>query len=73
MTKTKHPKRSLAPLDLRAQDHYEEMLTVSNAAQLSGFTKQGSYGVIDKGDIVRTAEHDYLTSKGIVEESNAGK
>ena len=43
MTKTKHQKRSLAPLDLRAQDHYEEMLTVSDAAQLSGFSKQFIY------------------------------
>ena len=43
MTKIKHPKLGLAPLDLRAQDHYEEMLTVSNAAQLSGFTKQFIY------------------------------
>ena len=43
MTKIKHPKLGLAPLDLRAQDHYEEMLTVSDAAQLSGFTKQFIY------------------------------
>ena len=43
MTKTKHPKLGLAPLDLRAQDHYEEMLTVSDAAQLSGFSKQFIY------------------------------
>ena len=43
MTKTKHPKRSLAPLDLRAQDHYEEMLTVDEASKLSGFSKQFIY------------------------------
>ena len=43
MTKIKHPKLGLARLDLRAQDHYEELLTVSDAAQLSGFTKQFIY------------------------------
>ena len=43
MTKTKHQKRSLAPLDLRAQDHYEELLTISEAAQLSGLSKQFIY------------------------------
>lgn len=43
MTKIKQQKQGLAPLDLRAQDHYEEMLTVSDAAQLSGFTKQFIY------------------------------
>ena len=43
MTKTKHPKLGLAPLDLRAQDLYEELLTVSDAARLSGFTKQFIY------------------------------
>ena len=43
MTKTKHPKLGLAPLDLRAQDHYEELLTVSEAAQLSGLSKQFIY------------------------------
>ena len=43
MTKIKHPKLGLAPLDLRAQDHYEEMLTVSDAAQLSGLSKQLIY------------------------------
>lgn len=43
MTKIKHPKRGLPPLDLRAQDHYEELLTVSDAARLSGFTKQFIY------------------------------
>ena len=43
MTKITQPKRGLPPLDLRAQDHYEEMLTVSDAAQLSGFTKQFIY------------------------------
>ena len=43
MTKIKQQKRGLTPLDLRVQDHYEEMLTVSDAAQLSGFTKQFIY------------------------------
>ena len=43
MTKIKQQKRGLAPLDLRAQDHYEELLTVSDAARLSGFTKQFIY------------------------------
>ena len=43
MTKIKQQKRGLPPLDLRAQDLYEEMLTVSDAAQLSGFTKQFIY------------------------------
>lgn len=43
MTKTKHPKLGLAPLDLRAQDHYEEMLTVDEAAKLSGLSKQFIY------------------------------
>ena len=43
MTKLKQQRRGLSPLDLRVQDHYEEMLTVSDAAQLSGFTKQFIY------------------------------
>lgn len=43
MTKIKQQKRGLPPLDLRAQDHYEEMLTVSDAAQLSGLSKQFIY------------------------------
>jgi hypothetical protein len=43
MTKIKQQKRGLAPLDLRVQDHYEEMLTISNVAQLSGFSKQFIY------------------------------
>ena len=43
MTKIKHPKLGLTPLDLRAQDLYEELLTVSDAARLSGFTKQFIY------------------------------
>lgn len=43
MTKIKQQKRGLPPLDLRAQDHYEEMLTVSEAAQLSGLSKQLIY------------------------------
>ena len=43
MTKITKPKRGLPPLDKRAQDHYEELLTVSDAARLSGFTKQFIY------------------------------
>lgn len=43
MTKITQQKRGLPPLDLRAQDHYEELLTVSDAARLSGFTKQFIY------------------------------
>ena len=43
MTKLKQQRQGLPPLDLRVQDHYEEMLTVSDAAQLSGFTKQFIY------------------------------
>ena len=43
MTKIKQQKRGLPPLDLRAQGHYEEMLTVDEAAKLSGFSKQFIY------------------------------
>lgn len=43
MTKITKPKRGLPPLDLRAQDHYEEMLTVDEAAKLSGLSKQFIY------------------------------
>ena len=43
MTKLKRQRRGLPPLDLRAQDHYEEMLTVDEAAKLSGFSKQFIY------------------------------
>lgn len=43
MTKLKQQKRGLPPLNLQAQDHYEELLTVSDAARLSGFTKQFIY------------------------------
>ena len=43
MTKIKQQKRGLPPLDLRAQDHYEEMLTVDESAKLSGFSKQFIY------------------------------
>ena len=43
MTKIKQQKRGLPPLDLRAQDHYEEMLTVDEAAKISGFSKQFIY------------------------------
>ena len=40
MTKLKQQRQGLPPLDLRVQDHYEELLTVSQAAKLSGFSKQ---------------------------------
>ena len=43
MTKLKRQRRGLPPLDLRVQDHYEEMLTVDEAAKLSGFSKQFIY------------------------------
>ena len=43
MTKITQPKRGLPPLDLRAQDHYEELLTISEVAQLSGLSKQFIY------------------------------
>ena len=43
MTKLKQQRQGLSPLDLRVQDHYEELLTVSEVAQLSGFTKQFIY------------------------------
>ena len=46
MTKLKRQRRGLLPLDLRAQDHYEELLTVSQAAKLSGFSKQFIYQLI---------------------------
>ena len=43
MTKITQPKRGLPPLDLRVQDHYEELLTVDEASKLSGFSKQFIY------------------------------
>jgi excisionase family DNA binding protein len=43
MTKIKQQKRGIPSLDLRAQDHYEELLTISEAAQLSGLSKQFIY------------------------------
>lgn len=43
MTKLKRQRRGLPPLDLRVQDHYEELLTVSQAAKLSGLSKQFIY------------------------------
>ena len=46
MTKLKQQRRGLSPLDLRVQDHYEELLTVSQAAKLSGFSKQFIYQLI---------------------------
>lgn len=46
MTKLKRQRRGLLPLELRVQDHYEELLTVSQAAILSGFSKQSIYQLI---------------------------
>ena len=46
MTKLKRQRRGLPPLDLQVQDHYEELLTVSQAAILSGFSKQFIYQLI---------------------------
>ena len=46
MTKLKQQRRGLPPLHLRVQDHYEELLTVSQAAKLSGFSKQFIYQLI---------------------------
>ena len=46
MTKLKQQRRGLSPLDLRVQDHYEEMLTVDEASKLSGFSKQFIYRLI---------------------------
>ena len=43
MTKIKQQKRGIPPLDLLAQVHYEEMLTVDEASKLSGFSKQFIY------------------------------
>ena len=59
MTKITQQKRGLPPLDLRAQDHYEELLTVSEAAQLSGFTKQFIYR------LTKTNSLRYCTLGGI--------
>ena len=59
MTKIKHPKLGLAQLDLRAQDHYEEMLTVDKAAKLSGFFKQFIYR-LTKSNSLR-----YCTLRGV--------
>ena len=46
MTKLKQQRQGLPPLDLRVQDHYEELLTVSQVAKLSGFSKQFIYQLI---------------------------
>ena len=46
MTKLKQQKQGLPQLDLRVQGHYEELLTVSQAAKLSGFSKQFIYQLI---------------------------
>ena len=59
MTKIKQQKRGLTPLDLRAQDHYEEMLTVDEAAKLSGFSKQFIYR------LTKTNSLRYCTIGGI--------
>ena len=52
MTKIKQQKRGIPLLDLRAQDHYEELLTISEAAQLSGLSKQFIYQQL-KSDTLR--------------------
>ena len=69
MTKIKHPKLGLAPLDLRAQDHYEEMLTISEAAQLSGLSKQFIYQQLKSNTLrycllgdIRYIKYRYLRS-----------
>ena len=46
MAKIKQQKRGLPPLNLQAQDNYEELLTVSQVAKLSGFSKQFIYQLI---------------------------
>ena len=51
MTKLKRQRRGLPPLDLRVQDHYEELLTVSQAAKLSGFSKQFIYQLIKSNEL----------------------
>ena len=57
MTKLKQQRRGLSPLDLRVQDHYEELLTVSQAAKLSGSSKQFIYQLIKSNTLCyRTLE-----------------
>ena len=57
MTKNKQQRQGLPPLDLRAQDHYEELLTVSQVAKLSGFSKQFIYQLIKSNTLCyRTLE-----------------
>ena len=46
MTKLKRQRQGLPPLDLRVQDHYKKLLTVSQATKLSGFSKQFIYQLI---------------------------
>ena len=58
MTKIKQQKRGIPPLDLRVQDHYEELLTISEAAQLSGLSKQFIYQLIKSNTLC------YRTSEG---------
>ena len=60
MTKLKRQRRGLPPLDLRVQDHYEELLTVSQAAILLGFSKQFIYQLIKSNTLC------YCTLKGKV-------
>ena len=43
MKKSKQSNHGLPPLDLKIQDHYEELLTVIKAAKLTGFSKQYIY------------------------------
>ena len=57
MTKLKQQRQGLPPLDLRVQDHYEELLTVSQVAKLSGFSKQFIYQLIKSNTLCyRTLE-----------------
>lgn len=57
MTKLKQQRQGLPPLDLRLQDHYDELLTVSRAAKLSGFSKQFIYQLIKSNTLCyRTLE-----------------
>ena len=57
MTKLKQQRRGLPPLDLRVQDLYEELLTVSQVAKLSGFSKQFIYQLIKSNTLCyRTLE-----------------
>ena len=51
MKKSKQSNHGLPPLDLRIQDHYEELLTVIKAAKLTGFSKQYIYQQIKSNSL----------------------